>query len=338
MTPTHDIHSLRRMLTHDAQLARVDQFVATNGEAAGDRVIQGGSLGGLHFTIHPDRGLDLGQLSFAGCPLGWVGPSGFPAANRFQPDGEDGLGILRAFSGFLVTCGYDYFGAAANGPADHFGYVLRDKQSYPVHGRAWTLPATIEVCRLDWNNPEPAIQIEGTLDQRTLLGEQIQNRRQFRFPIGRPVLELVDRITNVGHRPVPHRILYHINLGFPLIDEGTRIDGLPDHTDFPTPLPAIEENQDERVRLIPRPDCSPTITVHRDANPPLSLALDFLTDNLTHVIQWWNRYHGMNVVGIEPASAGLPEPAPDGQWHPDAWLDPGETAEYRLRFTANTPS
>lgn len=334
MSTPQDLANFRPIVSNDGQLASVQQYLAANGESTGDRVICGQSLGGFHFTMYPDRGLDLGQLEFAGMPIGWVGPAGFPAANRFPPDGEGGLGILRAFSGFLVTCGYDYFGGATESPADHFAYPLRNRQVYPVHGRAWTLPANLEQCRISWEAAEPEIVIEGLLAQRTLLGEQIVNRRTYRFAVGKPVLELHDRVCNVGHKPVPHRLLYHLNLGYPLIDTGTTIEGLPVDPAYPSPLPPLGAAQNEQFRPLKRQDCQDLITVRRPEPEGFAFGIELCSPTFTHVLQWWNRYPGMNVIGIEPASAGLPETNPDGLWRPDIWLQPGETAEYRLRFTA----
>lgn len=332
--PGH-LNTLRQLVSNDSQLASVEQFQAANGASAGDRVIIGKSIGGFHFTIHPDRGLDLSQLEFNGQPLGWVGPSGFPAANRFAPEGEDGLGILRAFSGFLVTCGYDYFGLATESGAEHFDYVLRSRQTYPVHGRAWTLPANLEICRIDWDAPGGAeIVVEGTLSQRTLLGEQIVNRRTYRFAVGRAELRLEDRITNVGHKPVPHRMLYHVNLGYPLIDDNTVIEGLPEDPAMKTPMEPVGSDQDERVRFIDRSACAQTIHIRRPEPDGLKLSMEPIGERFQKIIQWWNRYPGMNVVGIEPASAPLPEIGPDGRWEPDIWLQPGETADYTIRFSA----
>jgi len=324
----------RHLVSHDSQLANVSQFTVTNGESAGDRIIRGQSLGGFHFTLYPDRGLDLGQLEYRGLPLGWVGPSGFPSAKRFQPDGEQGLGILRAFSGFLVTCGYDYFGAATRSDAAHFDYPLRTEQAYPVHGRAWTLPAEVGICRVDWDGPDgPMIEVSGKLRQRALLGEQIENTRTYRFALDRPHCELKDQIRNIGHRPVPHRVLYHINLGYPLIDEGTRLEGYPADPSMPVSVGPLGAKQDQRFRFLDRMDCNETISVIGPDATGLSLKITPLGNRFQKIGQWWNRYPGMNVIGIEPASAGLPETDSEGVWKPDQWLHPGESADYTIRFT-----
>jgi len=323
------------LASHDAQIARIDSYLASNSESAGDRIIRGQSLGGFHFTIHPDRGLDLGQLEYRGLPLGWVGPSGFPSAKRFPPDGEGGLGILRAFSGFLVTCGYDYFGGAARSGAGHFDYPLRTQQDYPVHGRAWTLPADVEVCHIDWearNGPE--IVVHAGLSQRSLLGEQIHNARRYRFAVGKPQFELHDTVTNIGFKPVPHRLLYHINLGYPLIDTGTVIEGYPPSGEMPAEVGPPGEDQDQRFRFVERSDCSEAITVTAPPATGLRLRIEPLGERFQKIGQWWNRYPGMNVIGVEPASADLPAADESGHWDPDQWLQPGESAEYRIRFSA----
>ena len=35
--------------------------------------------------------------------------------------------------------------------------------------------------------------------------------------------KITDRVVNHGFRPTPHMFFYHVNLGFPLLDEGARV-------------------------------------------------------------------------------------------------------------------
>ena len=36
-------------------------------------------------------------------------------------------------------------------------------------------------------------------------------------------IEIIDTVTNHGFDLTPHMLLYHINLGWPLVDEGSRL-------------------------------------------------------------------------------------------------------------------
>ena len=332
-----DTAALRRRVAHDAQIARLDQVEVREGPARGSRALLGRTPSGLRFRVALDRGFDLEELEFRGRQLGWHGPSGLVAPDAASPDQEGGLGLLRAFSGFLITCGYDHFGPARTGPADHFGYGLRERQAYPLHGRAAFLPATLTRAEIVWDEPgEPAIVITGEVRQAGLFGEVLVNRRRYVVPLERPELTIEDRVTNEGLRSVPHRMLYHVNLGWPLVDVGTLVSGLPEDSAMPSPIPAGVEPV-ERFRFVTREACAESVTV---ANPALdgglALSLTPASPSLRHVGQWWNPYAGMSCLGVEPASAPMPPPGGE-PWHPDRWLEPGETETYRLAFRVEAP-
>jgi hypothetical protein len=270
------------------------------------------------------------ELTWRGDMLGWIGPGHRPTATAPDPDGEDGLGLLRSFTGFLVTCGYDFFGPPRSGPADHFAYPLRQRLHYPVHGRASFLPATVEGRRIE----EDRITIDLRLSQASLFGTVFDIRRQWQIGIDRPTLRLTDRIENVGLTRSPFMVLYHINLGHPLIDTGTEIDGLPPHPDMPSPLPPLLVGLTEKGRFLPRSDVADWVTIRTQDG--LRLAVGLGHPGLTHVGQWWNRFSGMNCVSVEPATANMPALA-DAPWEPPDWLEVGESRSLALDFEVGGP-
>jgi hypothetical protein len=308
----------RTVGSHPEQLARVSLVQGLDGLEAGARFLDGRTPSGMGFRIALDRGGDLVELAHAGRMLGWIGPGHHPAASAPDPDGEDGLGLLRSFSGLLVTCGYDYFGPPRTGPARHFRYPLRERVHYPVHGRAAFLPAAIEGRRIEGD----AIRIDLRLRQASLFGSCLDVRRRWEFLLDRAEVRLTDEVENVGLSPSPFMTLYHINFGHPLITEGTEIIGLPPHPDMPSPLPPMSDDTTERGRFIPRAEVADTVTIAAPGGTRVTL--DFDRAAFSHVGQWWNRYPGMNCVAVEPATAGMP-PLARHEWEPADWIGPGET-------------
>ena len=55
--------------------------------------------------------------------------------------------------------------------------------------------------------------------QVALLGENLSLRRRIELRAGRPEIIITDRISNDGFVATPHMLLYHINVGWPLLDE-----------------------------------------------------------------------------------------------------------------------
>lgn len=323
-----------RQVTNDVgQYADVMLVSGEDGPGRGARFLIGRTISGLSFRIAVDRGLDIVDLDYRGMPLGWRSPAGMVAPGLHAPDAEGGLAFLRGFTGFLVTCGWDHYGPARSGPADHHRYVLRERQDYPLHGRATAVPARLHSYGIE-TGPEgnPVIRIRGVLRQFALFAEGYEVEREILIHVDRPQVDLQDRVTHIGRNPSPHRVLYHINLAYPLIDDGTTVEGLPPDPEMPSPMPPLDPAEVERFKCLPRADWADTITVRQAGKDGMALAITMDSPHFTHLVQWWNRFPGANMIGIEPASAPMPGLADEGDWHPDAWMQPGETRDYRLRF------
>ncbi len=218
-----DICDLRRKSAFLRGLAEIRQVQATNGAGTSGRLLEVRTPAGLHADIALDRGGDLFRVNWRGNELGWHGATGAPVPSP-APDIENGLGTLRGFDGFLVTCGLDHHGVASRLPADDFNYPLRRDTHHPLHGRIATCRADLKQAHIDWNDAE-AIIIRLTVVQAAIFGEVLELERTYRFNLfdGRIVID--DEVRNMGYRPTRHGILYHFNIGYPLLDSGSRLIG-----------------------------------------------------------------------------------------------------------------
>jgi Domain of unknown function (DUF4432) len=151
-------------------------------------------LGGIELRIHPERGLDLGAAWFRGLPLAWIAAAG--------EGGTDAAGWREAWGGGLVTtCGLDNVGAASEGIGLHGTFTF-----LPAHDVATERSRTQVVVRGAIEDPR-GLRVKRTI--RTA-------------DTGR--VEIVDRTTNVGDEALEAPLLYHVNLGWPLWDDGARIE------------------------------------------------------------------------------------------------------------------
>ena len=41
--------------------------------------------------------------------------------------------------------------------------------------------------------------------------------------VGGSALRISDKVVNVGFDPTSHMLLYHVNIGYPVLDEGARL-------------------------------------------------------------------------------------------------------------------
>lgn len=310
-----------------AQIGRVDSFVEVEGPARGTRRLRLVTGGGLEAEIHPDRCLDLGRVTFDGIPVAWLSPTGIGDPAMYEPGGAD---WLRTFGGgLLATCGLDTFGPPS----------VDDGVELGLHGRIGATPARVEVLR-----GEPDLVVEGVMRQARVFGENLELNRSITADLGGSVLRLVDRVTNRGFVPAAHMILYHVNIGWPLLDAGAILDIPSAHVQA--------RDADAEVGLStwanlgePTPGQREQVFIHRFGweglvavsleNPGIGIGLTihFDTRVLPCLYQWKLLGEGTYVVGLEPANC----PNVFGRASARAAGDlpilaPQESVEYEISF------
>lgn len=316
--------ALRRVGSLD-QLARVDSFVESDGPGRGARRLRIVNGGGLEFDLLPDRALDIGAATFDGVPLAWLSSTGFTAPARYEPEGR---GWLRTFGGgLLTTCGLDSFGP----PADDEDGVAG------MHGRIGSIPAQLTGVEASGDR----ITVSGTVRQTAVFGENLVLRRRVASDTGSSVLSVQDTVTNEGSSSSPHMVLYHVNLGWPLLDEGAVVDiahaivtprdvvaeqGLGHQYEIGAPMPGFAEQV-----FIHQPGSERYATVTNEARK-LRLTLRY-SDTLPAIFEWKMTATQHYVLGLEPANT----PEIQGRAAARAAghlprLEPGDSVDYRVEF------
>lgn len=284
-----------RRLGHRGQAVTVESSLRTDGPDAGSRRIRVVN-GDLDLEILPDRGLDLGQLRVAGMPFAWTSATGFPPI----VPGPDDDGWLRSFGGgLLTTCGLRSFGAPS----------VDEGEAHPLHGRYSSLRA--EVTRTEVTDRE--VVVEGTVREVEVFGVHLELRRRISTPIGSRLVRVQDLVVNRGAAAVEPMVLYHLNLGWPLVDEGTVLHspataveprdaqaraGLGSWDRFPAPAVSYPEQVfRHELPLRERVD----IVVESPRGAAVRIAVD--TARLPALFQWRvAEERGHVVLGIEPAT------------------------------------
>lgn len=318
----------RRRVGSLRQLAGIDDLVETQGPERGARRMILTSGGGLTVDVHPDRALDLGAVSYRGVPIAWRSSTGFPAPGLTVDSGTE---WLRSFGGgLLATCGLDAFG-----PASVDGGV-----EYPMHGRIGSVPATVTRAETGADG----IVVEGEVRQTTVFGENLVLRRRIRIPLGGARIIVEDRVTNEAASAAGHMVLYHANLGWPLLDERAVLS-VPSNSVTPRDADAEAGMADWFGLSAPVPGFAEQVFKHDFSgrgtaevavdNPELDLrvAIRFDTEALPGLHQWKMLAEQHYVLGLEPTnvdwSLGRAAAREAGVL---PMLEPGESAEYRLEF------
>jgi hypothetical protein len=322
-----DAAEARRRVGSTAQLARIESLVEAEGRARGARRLRVITGGGLEIELHPDRALDIGQVTIDGIPISWIESDGVPAPWSYDPHGA---GWLRTFGGgFLTTCGLEAFGPPTVDEGVPFGQ----------HGRVSAVPA--RMVRSDL--VDDVLVVEAEIRQSSVFAENLLLRRRIEVPAGGTSITVHDVVRNEGATATPHMMMYHANLGWPLVDEGAEL-----HVGSSEVTPrddASRQGLEHWGRIeAPRADRAEEVFVHSFGpevttttatleNRRLGLALDvaFDTAQLPWLCQWKLLRDHTYVIGIEPVNSpttrGRAGAREEGTL---PILQPGESVSYRV--------
>lgn len=301
-----------------AQFAGVRLMTLGDGLERGIRMLEFRSGTGLRFTVLIDRAMDIADCEFQGKAIGWHSPSGFRNPGLHEYEGEGGLGWLRSFSGLMLTCGLDHILFMDDAPADHFNYGPRATVKNSIHGRVSTIPARLVGYGEEWIGDRCVLWCEGVVSQGAVFAENLELRRRIEIDVGSNEIVLKDRVVNKGFYPTPHMYCYHINVGYPVLDKGSRYlapiaetvwaahagSGYSQQNVGYQTMPEPQPNFHEQVwQHELKPDDKGTVPV-AIVNDALGIGFAVVTkkDEFPCMFEWQNLQAGQYALGIEPST------------------------------------
>ena len=322
-----------------SQVAGIRLAEWTDGVERGLRVADVRTGSGLAFSVLLDRGMDIGPALYKGMPMAWVSPTGWAHPMYFDPQGT---GWLRTFgAGLLTGCGLTYLGAASEDEGEPLG----------LHGRLSHLPASHVQVEEAWQGDECSFWVEGEMRQARVFGENLSLKRRITVALGGNRIMLHDLVENLGTTPSPLMILYHINLGFPFLDETSQlladphpveardaaaVPGLPDWMRFQKPTAGYAE----QVFYHDLPADKNGWAGIQLVNPgrKLVLRVRFQKDTLPNLVQWKMMGQGTFVVGLEPANCRAGGRSQERARGTLQSLQPGEKCEFNVEIEVTESS
>jgi hypothetical protein len=170
--------------------------------------------GDTRVFILPDRGLGIWKMVCGGVELGWQSPVAGPVHPAFVPLGEpSGLGWLDGFDELVARCGL-----VSNGAPE---FDAAGRLAHGLHGRIANLPAHELAITLD--EEAGTITLAGAVDETRFLIHALRLETRLVFSADRPRIAWTDTVTNRSERPATMQLLYHVNLGPPLLGAGAEI-------------------------------------------------------------------------------------------------------------------
>lgn len=321
---------LRKRTVDGRGVADIRLLQVEDGPGRGQRLLVVRNATGIGFEIAVDRGFDISSATWRGINIGWNSANGMPWPPN-SIDAEDGVGFYRNFDGFIVTCGLDHFGEARKADASRYAHKHRKQIFHPLHGRISSQRATLWGHGIDWSADAPVIWAEGLVRQSSVFGENLVLRRRIEIDVFGHMISIHDVVENRGFRPTPHAILYHVNFGYPFLDEDTKLSG-----DLSDELTSAFNGEDRRPRddFV---DYYQEMPVNSDASTAIvelsnsglfggtCARLSFSRAALPRFGIWRAFQSGVYALGLEPARHIDKE-----QLNVSSILQSGETARYRI--------
>jgi hypothetical protein len=332
-----------------SQVAGVFLVTFSDGAACGVRALLFRTGSGLEFWVLVDRAFDIAKCQFRGIELGWQSPVGVRAPWFHEVNDEGGASFLRSFSGFLVTCGLDHAGAPYRDSANRYFAPDRTAIDQPLHGRIAATPGQLVAYGHEWRGDTCVLFCEGVVKQVAVFGEHLVLTRRYETEVGASSFVVRDHIRNHSFFLTPHMLLYHINFGFPLLDEGAEVV-LPTRGIRWAFRDTRSEGIGYRFQQGPRYDCVEQAYVHNAGEDVagrvraalinrnlgeggLGLAIEFNLKQLPYLLQWQNFQAGSYCIAIEPCTfhpLGRPHAEAQGEL---VWLKHGDERVYDLQFS-----
>ena len=262
--------------------------------------------GPLRLTALADKCLDVAEFSYRGVNFSFLSKPGLQGRNQYDTNGGEALRSIMG--GLFFTAGLENICAPCT----------LDGKDYPMHGRIRTTPAEHLCADARWEDEDYVLEISGEMREAELFGENLVLRRRLRSVYGEKSFTLRDEIENQAFRDEPLMLLYHINIGYPLLDEGTRLylptRSVTPREEFSAPhaarwdvMDAPKDNEGEYVFIHdPIPDEEGRMSACV-VNERLSLGLKigWSTKNLPFFMEWKSTASGDYVLGLEPANSSV---------------------------------
>lgn len=322
-----------RKTGNTAQLFGVRELQCTSGKAAGLRLLQVHNAAGLEFTVIPDKCMDIFDLRFHGVNFAFQTKNGLVGNQWYNPMNTEFLDYWSA--GMLCTCGLENTGPSCTNA---------DGQILPLHGRIGMIPADNLCVRQFWQDDDFRIEIEGQMRECRLEGHNLLLTRKISLSGWSDTIWIEDTIENQGHTAFNYMLLYHMNFGYPFIDEGTRVHIKSNgsvigrtlysqtRTAFCNRIEPVEDGVEEEVffhDVLPAADGLSRVHVENHA---LGMGAEILYsyETLPILSQWKFAAPGEYVLGIEPGNSHI-EGRQEGQKNGDLkTIQPDETVHFGL--------
>ena len=292
-----------------AQVASLRRYTMANGREKGLDVIDCDN-GKIRFLLNVSKALDMMQLYHEGQNMSFLSKNAFTARE---------IGFLNRFEGGMIyTCGLDSVGG---------------REGFELHGSFHNSTAEVVETHCD----EQGIKVVAHVRNTALFGQNLLLKRTVFSAVGAEVVEICDELVNLGFSVADYCLLYHINVGYPMLDEGARVVA---DVEECTPRTAWSKKNQALRACVGADVVGEEETCYflklKDAKVSLvndklgkAFTVEYSKETLPYFVQWKSMASGDYAIGLEPCTTEL-----DDRFAYRT-LQPNESVQFTLRLTVN---
>jgi hypothetical protein len=193
------------------QLAGINRFTYTSGRRDGIRAFEVYNNTGLHYSVMESRCLDIYNFRYKGIHFPPISKPGMVAA---QFADLHGVNYLRSIcGGLLYTCGLS-----------NVGVPFKDEGIDDIfHGRIRLIPAENCGSYAGLEKDDYVLRVYGEMRDASLFYENLVLKREIVTSINSKTCTINDILENRGTGEQEYMFMYHLNTGYPVLDEGGKL-------------------------------------------------------------------------------------------------------------------
>lgn len=192
---------------HASQLYGVEEHRLVGGKGDGMRLLEINNGIGLELTSSPDRNGDISRLRYKGINMSYFSPCGYVSPAYYDRFGSHWLNSFTA--GYLTTCGLQAVGSPC----------VDNGEELSLHGSIANQPCD----HVWWTESDSELIVHTNTTEEAIFGRKFVLSRELHVSLKENMFSIQDTITNNGDHKEPFEILYHMNMGYPLLDEDSII-------------------------------------------------------------------------------------------------------------------
>jgi len=192
-------------------IAEVRPQTRTAGKASGIKMLDV-TCGELAYSVMEGRCLGIVNVKYKGMPYNFLSKVG--PVHPSQAD-HKGKNFLRAITGgMLYTCGFSNVGGH---------YKNEEEGESRFHGRLRFIPAENVGVFEKWEGNDYIVGAKGEMRDCGLFFENIVLRREIYSKLGEKKIYIKDEIENESVYEAPFMLMYHVNVGFPVLGKDAKV-------------------------------------------------------------------------------------------------------------------